>query len=110
MLKVYRYLVFIPVAGKVVYRRFYGDKLCFKENFPAPVFYCDVYHTGILPCPPAVHNAGVDNPRASLWGLWYGLFMNETCNIRVYKTTHKRLKDLAKKRRQSIVVVLDELV
>lgn len=34
----------------------------------------------------------------------------KTTNIRVYDTTHKRLQKMAKDRRQTIVVVLDELV
>lgn len=34
----------------------------------------------------------------------------KTTNVRIYEITHKRLKELSKKRRQSIIVVLDEIV
>ncbi len=33
----------------------------------------------------------------------------ETTNIRVYKDTHERLKEIAKQKRQTLLVVLDEL-
>jgi len=33
----------------------------------------------------------------------------KTKNIRVYENTHKRLQEIAKERRQAIIVVVDEL-
>jgi phage-related protein len=34
----------------------------------------------------------------------------KTVNIRVYETTHKRLRELAQKKRQQMIVALDDLI